>query len=246
MLHREQNGGQGGALVKEDRKMKIDFHSHSVYSKHTIWGNEAFGRPDQMIDMAISKGLNGLAITDHNSVRGSLEGLRHAKKIKNFLLIPGTEVSSREGHIVALGVKEDISRKLTVPETIDRVHDLGGLAIAAHPYAGWPRTASLGDAIRKYKFDAIEVLNGGTRVNANRKAYRVAKEMGVPMTAGSDSHYWKDLGLIYNLVDCGPSVDSVLRAIRKGKVLPQGRPFGFYTGLRLATRKFVRSITSRL
>lgn len=225
--------------------MKIDLHCHSVYSKHTIWGNEAFGRPDQMIDMAIQNGLNGLAITDHNSVRGSLEGLKYAKK-KDFLLIPGTEVSSLGGHIVALGVKEDITRKLPIPDTIKRIHDLGGIAIAAHPYAGWPRTASLKDSIRKYRFDAIEVLNGGTSVSKNRKAYSVAKELGVPMTAGSDSHYWRDIGLIYNIIDCNSSADSIFRAIKKGKVIVKGRPFGFYSQTRLATKKVLRSITSRI
>lgn len=229
-----------------NRKVKIDLHTHSVYSKHTIWGDEAFGTPMQMIHMAIEKGLNGLAITDHNSVRGALEGLKYVKKLKNFLLIPGTEVSSLGGHIVALGIKEDIPRKLTIQETIDRIHDLGGIAIAAHPYAGWPRIASLRDAIRKYKFDAIEVLNGGTRVRANRRAYMIAKELGRPVTAGSDSHYWRDLGLIYNVIDCEPTTDSVLSAIKKGKVVVRGRPFGLYSKLRLGTKKVLRSITSRI
>ena len=64
--------------------IKIDLHTHSVYSKHAIWGDEAFGNPKQMIDVAIERGLNGLAITDHNSIRGALEGLKYAKKKKEM------------------------------------------------------------------------------------------------------------------------------------------------------------------
>ncbi len=225
--------------------MKIDLHSHSVYSKHPIWRNEAFGTPKQMIKMAVKKGLSGLAITDHDSVKGTLKGLEYAKTLKNFLFVPGVEVSSRDGHILALGIKENIPKRLPAQETIDRIHDLGGLAIAPHPYAGWPRTSSLKDTVRRCRFDAIEVINGGTRISAMRKAYRVAKELGLPITAGSDSHYWKDLGQIYNIIDCD-SIDSLFRAIKKGKVIPKGRPFGFYSGARLATKKFLRSITSRL
>lgn len=225
--------------------VKIDLHTHSVYSKHTIWGNEAFGTPEQMIRKAILEGFNGLAITDHNSVKGALVGLKHASG-KNFVLVPGSEVGSAEGHIVALGIKEDVPAKLPVKETIERIHDLGGIAVAAHPYAGWPRMSSLRDAIRSHRFDAIEVLNGGTHVGPNRKAYRVAKELSLPMTAGSDSHYWKDLGLIYNVIECNPSVDSILEAIRKGKVLPCGRPFGLYSRMRLGTKKVIRSFSSRI
>jgi len=228
------------------KEIKIDLHTHSVYSKHAIWRNEAFGSPKQMIDFAIKKGLNGLAITDHNSIRGALEGLEYSKKLKNFLFIPGVEVSSLGGHIVALGVKEEIQKKLSVQETIDRIHELGGIAIAAHPYAGWPRIASLKDAILNYRFDAIEVLNGGTRVNANRKAYKAAKELNIPVVAGSDSHHWKDIGLIYNIIYCEPTIDSALKAIGKGKVVVKGRPFGLYSKMRLVTRKLIRSVSSRI
>ncbi|MCD6477586.1 MAG: CehA/McbA family metallohydrolase [Candidatus Aenigmarchaeota archaeon] len=223
-----------------------DIHTHSVYSRHRIWGDEAFGTPKEMIKMVMSKGLNGLAITDHDSVKGSIEGLKYSKKIKNFVLIPGSEVSSADGHILALGIKENVRKGLSVQETIDKIHELGGIAIAVHPYVGFPRTSGVGDAIRKYRFDAIEVLNGGIRWKENKKAYDVARELNYPMTGGSDAHYWKDVGTIYNIINCGSDVDEVLKAIKKGKVIIKGKPFGFYSKMRLATKKVLRSITRRL
>jgi len=226
--------------------IKIDLHCHSIYSQHPLWGNEAFGTPRQMIKKAVAEGFNGLAITDHDSVKGTLEGIKCARNFKDFLLVPGTEVSSAGGHILAIGIKECVPKNLSVPETIDKIHDLGGMAIAAHPYAGFPRFSSLKDAAKKYRFDAIEVINGGAHVSQNRKAYRVAKELDLPYTAGSDSHYWKDLGLIYNIIESSLSVPSLLNAIKKKKIIVRGRPLGLYSRMRLGTKKVIRSLSSRI
>jgi len=225
--------------------LKIDFHTHSFYSKHKIWKTEAFGKPRQMIDKARQMGLNGLAITDHDSVKGSLVGMKYAKKLKDFLLVPGSEVSSADGHMVALGITENVPKNLTAGETIDRVHDLGGIVIAAHPYGSWPRKDVLRDRIKVNDFDAIEILNGGLTINANRKAYLAAKELKLPMTAGSDSHHWKDLGGIYNILECEMEIESLFRAIMKGRIEIVGRPFGFYTGARLVTRKIRQIVDNR-
>lgn len=226
--------------------MKIDLHCHSAFSNHDFWGSEAFGTPEQIVKKALAEGFGGIAITDHDSMKGSLVGMNYARKIRNFVFVPGMEVSSAGGHVLALGIKEIVPPRLSVAETIERVHGLGGIAIAVHPYTGWPRKASLRDLVRENRFDAIEVLNGGVRVSANRKAYRVAKELGVPYVAGSDAHHWKDIGLIYNIMECGSSVDSVLDAIRKGRVLVKGRPFGLYSRMRLVTKKIIRSLAVRI
>ena len=226
--------------------LKIDFHCHSLYSKHNFWKTEAFGSPRQMIDMARKRGLNGLAITDHDSVKGSLEGMKYAKNLKDFLLVTGSEVSSDGGHIVALGIRKNIPKGLSVGETVDRIHDQGGLAIAAHPYGSWPRKDVLRDKIKNQKFDAIEILNGGLTIKGNRKAYESAGEMKLPMTAGSDSHHWKDLGKIYNILECEPNLDSLFREIKKGRIQIVGRPFGFYSGARLVTRKIQYLIKNRI
>mgnify|MGYP000268173905 CR=1 FL=1 len=220
--------------------IKIDIHTHSVYSKHRIWGSAGFGTPKQMIKFAIKKGLNGLAITDHNSVKGSLIGMKYAKKLKNFVFITGSEIRSERGDILALGVNEDIPKGLSVQETIDKIHQLGGIAIAPHPYGGFPRRSSLRDAVRKYRFDALEVLNGGTRSWDNKKAYEVAKELNYPMVGGSDAHHWKDIGTIYNLMESDLSVDDILNTLKKGKVTVIGKPFGIYSKLRVGVKKVLK------
>lgn len=73
-----------------------------------------------MIEAAISQGLQGLVITDHDSVKGGLVGQRVARNYPDFIVIPGIEVTSTAGHILAIGVKEEIPRGLQAGETIER------------------------------------------------------------------------------------------------------------------------------
>jgi len=65
--------------------MRIDCHCHTIYSKHWFWGYDSINTPKEMIKAAIKKGLDGIAITDHNTVKGSLIGKKIAKKYKNLL-----------------------------------------------------------------------------------------------------------------------------------------------------------------
>jgi len=79
----------------------------------------------------------------------------------------------------------------------------------------------MGERARNYKFDAIEVLNGGSSKQANDQAKEFAKSLGLPGTAGSDAHQVSELFSVYNKVEATLNVDSVLKAIRKGSVTAQ-------------------------
>ena len=106
--------------------MKIDTHIHSKYSKDSITPLEDIIKYSQKI------GLKAIAITDHDEIEGTwqIKKLEH----EGLLLIPGEEVSSSEGHIIALGITDYIKPLQTPQETIDQIHDNAGIAIAAHPY----------------------------------------------------------------------------------------------------------------
>ena len=67
--------------------MRIDTHVHTIYSKHWFWGFDSLNTPLEMIKFAIKKGLDGLAITDHNTVKGSMVGKKIAKSFKGFKII---------------------------------------------------------------------------------------------------------------------------------------------------------------
>jgi predicted metal-dependent phosphoesterase TrpH len=192
--------------------MKIDMHVHTVYS------GDSSNSVQDIVDACKRAGVDGAVVLDHNSTRGGKEAL--AMK-SGLLIVPGIEISSAEGHILAFNVGEEIPRDLSVGETIDRIHSQGGVAVAAHPYRVW---SGLGESnVIGQKFDAIECQNGRSTRRGNRKATVLAKEMARPCTGGSDSHEPETVGKSYTVFpnDC-TDVDSVMKALLSGKATIEG------------------------
>jgi len=144
-----------------------------------------------MIEAAIKRGLNGMIITDHDSVEGGLTGRKIARRYKEFHVIPGAEVSSRSGHILAIGIEENVPKGLALDETTERIHDLGGIAIASHPFSSRV-SPSLGEGC--LKTDGVEVFNAMNRGRENWKASLLAQRHERPKTAGSDAHWASAIG----------------------------------------------------
>jgi predicted metal-dependent phosphoesterase TrpH len=154
-------------------------------------------------------------------IQGSLKLWKENKNMKDFVVIPGVEISSSEGHILALGIKEVIPRDLSTHETIQKVNELGGLAIASHPYRFW---SGLGEGnVRKSKFKVIEVMNSRSLKKENIKAMKLADELGCGKTGGSDCHSINHLGNAYTKFD-NPSFDmeDILEDIIKGRTKGEG------------------------
>jgi len=101
----------------------MDLHVHTHYSDST-------GSVKRILEIAQNKGLDGLAITDHNTLRGVKEA---QMENHNLIIIPGVELMTTQGEILALGVKHLIPKKMLMIETIKRIHAQGGLAIIPHP-----------------------------------------------------------------------------------------------------------------
>lgn len=207
----------------------MDLH---VHTSHSIDG---FCSVDEVIAAAKAKGLDGIAITDHNSIAGHPE----AKKLSKggFLVIPGVEVASADGHIVGLGVRELIPRNLPAKETVERIREQGGVAIAAHPFALGRRPG----LVYRAKFDAIEVLNSRAFFLSNPLARRFAERNKIPMVAGSDAHRRDEIGLAYTTVDCEPKTELVLEQIKMGRTSASGRALPFPNLL----WRFVRKLVSK-
>ncbi|VVB53562.1 Error-prone DNA polymerase [uncultured archaeon] len=156
--------------------MRVAFHVHTTKSDGTA-------TPKEMVDAAAKLGLDGMVITDHDSVLGGLEAQKNCPH--GFLIITGAEVSSSDGHILAVDVKENIPPGLSAKETVEKIHALGGLAVAPHPYDLY--RGGVGDLIKTVPFDAVETINGHTTLNRKNPA-KAAKETGLPTIGGQDSH----------------------------------------------------------
>lgn len=190
--------------------LKIDLHVHTCYS------HDAVTTLKEVIVYSKKRGLDGVAITDHDTLAGAL-------KLQNsdLIVIPGVEITTLRGHLLALNVTTPIPPKLAINETIQRIHEAGGIAVAAHPTLFYKTAPSQQTA----SYDAIEVINSAaipfqlfTYLNQ-----KFATRLNLPQTAGSDSHYAPEIGAAYTVIEADPNVDEIVQAIKKGATIPVGK-----------------------
>ncbi|MHC1590481.1 MAG: PHP domain-containing protein, partial [Candidatus Helarchaeales archaeon] len=217
--------------------LKLDLHVHTTCSKHPFWGVDGMCPHPEVVKTALKKGLDGIAITDHDTTMGARIVQKLVKDHRLALIvIPGVEISTKVGHLLALGVTENISPKLSILEILERINDLNGVAICAHPFRrtslshrrmeknGWIRNLN---GHRKL-LTGIETLNGASSDMANALADQLAEKLHYPKTGGSDAHILSHIGTVQTCIDSDRSVDSVLEAIRKGKTRVTGKDFSFF------------------
>ncbi|TMI06518.1 metal-dependent phosphoesterase [Candidatus Bathyarchaeota archaeon] len=192
-------------------KLKLDLHVHTSRS------SDAFTLPEQLENICRDRGLDGLAITDHNILaRDSSDEL---------VILPGIEISTRDGHVIGLGVSEAVPRGLSADDTIRRIRDLNGISIIPHPYD--LLRSSVRPHLLTVRPDAIEVINSSSFLHSItwKRARKFSEKENYPMTAGSDSHIPQTIGRAYSEMESGSKdVGSVLAALRSGSVNPVGRP----------------------
>lgn len=197
--------------------LKMDSHIHSEYS------SDSHAKIDDILNIARKENIDIIAISDHNTVDGTSEVVKKTKNT-DILAIPSIEISSTQGHIIGFGCEEMIPRDLTPQDTIDRIHDLGGLAIIPHPYCFYRHGLLCKSDYKDLKIDAIEIKNARFIVGyCNNKAKKLSKKENIPALGASDAHYYKFVGDCYSLIDCEKDIDSVLKAIRKNKTEAHGK-----------------------
>lgn len=203
--------------------MKLDLHIHSRFSR------DGSAEPRDILRQCKKAGMDGCAIADHNSLEGSLEAFSIAGS-EGMVVLRAVEVSTSEGHVLAYGIDEPVPRGLDVAETIERVHSLGGIAVAAHPHR-FPSGVGLKIA-KASSFDAIEVLNGGSSSRSNRLAGVVAFNRKLPVTGGSDAHEIERVGRAYTEFEGASDEGDLIDSIRKGKTSVGGVSRSFSDSVR--------------
>ena len=196
--------------------LKMDSHIHSEYSP------DSESKIDDILKRVRERNIDIIAISDHNTVNGTSEVLAKTRNT-DILAIPSIEISSSQGHILGFGCEENIPRDLSPQDTIDRIHDLGGLAIVPHPYCFYRHGLLCKSDYKDLKIDAIETKNARFIVGyCNNKAKNLAKKENLPTLGASDAHYWKFVGDCYSLIDCEKDIDSVLKAIKNCQIEAHG------------------------
>lgn len=190
--------------------MKCDLHIHTFYSL------DSNASPKEIVNTAVKKGIDCIAITDHNEIQGALEAIEYAKG-KSILIIPGIEIKSKEGDILGLNVKKKIPDKLSAEETIKKIKEAGGMVIIPHPFSLFCKfKGNLRKLIRE--IDAIEVLNASVFGRGNRIALDFAQKNNLAFSVGSDSHSLNFIGKVWLEIE-GKTLllNEILKKIKKGE-----------------------------
>jgi predicted metal-dependent phosphoesterase TrpH len=193
---------------------------------HTFFSRDATDSPENMIDAAKKRGLSGIAITDHDTCEG-VDYLRHkgflrddGEAVDGFLIIPGVEVSTKEGHLLCLGTTLPFMKKEPAKKVISAIHERGGIAVAPHPFDRF-RAGIREEVLNDLDLTAIETFNAAISLSLfNKHAENYAMRRGLPKTASSDAHQASTAGISstsYQLPEL--SLSAFLAAVPKGGTL---------------------------
>lgn len=195
---------------------RFDCHVHSHHS------NDAKGSVMELAEAAQANGLHGFALTDHDTVAGHDE-IPVAMEATGIFILPSIEVSSAEGHILGFGVTEAPAKGKSFETTREAIELQGGLAVPAHPLKTFSGMGPQGLRDHQANLPAVEARNGRERRIVQENTERLVASLGLPMMAGSDAHWIRDIGTTYTTFD-GPPADAgaLLDMIRDGLCRPGG------------------------
>jgi predicted metal-dependent phosphoesterase TrpH len=222
--------------------LSVELHTHSALSYD---GRDPV---EMLLEQAQAVGLDALAVTDHDEIDASLRASELADDY-GLVGIPGMEVTSAAGHVLAIGVTETVPAGESFAETLDAIRDRGGVAVVPHPFQS-SRSGVMANISQAElaTADAIEVYNSRLLTGrANRRAETFAREHDLPMTAGSDAHIAEMVGQAVTRVGAEErSLDGVLDAIREGRTSVEGKRTPWRISFRQAAGGAKRRVKSRL
>lgn len=220
---------------------RADMHLHTLYSDGTM-------EVKALLDYVETRTtLDLIAVTDHERIDGAMRALElRAAGEYHFDLVVGEEITTRRGHVLGLFLSKRIPPLRSLEETVARIHDQGGIAIAPHPMA--PLTPSLGrrsllrlhdDPDPDHRLDAIEMLNPSVAGRAKRP-HRVAlnEVMGLAAIGNSDGHVLEHVGTGWTWF-VGTSAEEYRAAIEARTTEPDGEFWSHWHNVSVYGRQLV-------
>ncbi len=228
---------------------RADLHLHTVYS-------DGMCSPEMLINLVAAEGrLRVIAITDHDTMAGSFVARDYLERFpelaEHLEIVPGVEISSRDGHILGLWMERDVPRGLSAAETVAAIHEQGAIAVAAHPFTFALRLLGLkgvGTTIRTVPFDAVEVRNSNpTEIGGNSFTRLFNRRFGqrLPEVGGSDGHFLSVVGRTGTLFP-GKTAADLRHAIVTGRTRPYGTAWTWHlVGYLRDRRRLARVLRER-
>ncbi len=192
--------------------MLIDLHTHTARLSY-----DSQLSPDELVEAAKGAGLDGICLTEHDFAWDP-EEVRSLARRHRFLVLPGMEVNTGHGHVLAFGLPRYVFGMDRVDVLARLAREAGAVLVAAHPYrrqvpwepgkdGAWEE--ALGRALTNPCYShvcAIEGFNGRGKERENRFSQELAERLGLPVVAGSDAH---------SLADVGTCATQFLRPVRE-------------------------------
>lgn len=167
-------------------EMRYDLHIHSKYS------SDGLLEPKKIVEIATKGGLNGVAITDHNTIKGGLKAKEYERE--DFMVIVGSEISTERGEITGLFLEEEIKSR-SVQGVISEIKEQNGMIIIPHPFDRLRHSAFHPNEKDAKFIDAIEGFNSRCVFhNFNKKAVEFGLRHNLTIIAGSDAHFSNEIG----------------------------------------------------
>ena len=209
---------------------KADLHIHTALS-------DGMGTISAVLESASRTDLDIIAITDHDRVDGALKAVDLAPRY-GISVIPGSEITTAEGHLVALYITRPVPPRLSLHDTVLQVAEQGGLCIVAHPMAPFINSIkasnliwTLADPRVTGTLVGLEVYNGGLpQLANNRRALALGEKTGLAQVASSDSHLLWTIGM-WATAFTGSSPADLRYALEHRLTRPviADRPFRYFT-----------------
>jgi predicted metal-dependent phosphoesterase TrpH len=200
-------------------RINIDLHVHTKYSKCAILN------PAEIEPLALKRGLDAVAITDHNTIDGALEVKNHAKKIK---VIIGEEIKTTKGEIIGYFLNKQIPPFLTPEETIKEIKRQGGLVSVPHPFDRLRSSRLETKTLEKIlpNIDMIEIFNSRDILTGQDFGLiEKACQMGAIPVAASDAHLSVEVGKSYISIEDFETAEDFLENIKKSQYVKRKSPF---------------------
>ena len=187
--------------------------------------------PEAILDAAERDGLDVIALTDHDDIRGSFV-IRDLAARRNSALevVTGVEVTTRSGHLLALWVEDEVPMFAGLAATVAQIHEMGGLAVVPHPLSyltfsvGEGALRSLHASGAECHVDGIELRNPSYagRVRWQRAAWLNTHVLGAAETGSSDAHHAHLVGTAWTEFP-GSRAEDLRHAILERTTSPEGR-----------------------
>jgi predicted metal-dependent phosphoesterase TrpH len=217
--------------------LSFDLHIHSKYSYDSLM------HPKTILKMAERKGLNAIAVTDHNTIRGGVEALQVSRK-SDFAVsvIVGAEICTSIGDIIGLFLENEIRSK-KILDVIDDIKEQGGLVVVPHPFKShkFVDVQKIVDQI-----DLLEISNSRTRITSEQS--NLLKALNKTLIGCSDAHFPQEIGLCRSIIDAeSMTIDEIQKLLTHPSNITVNESYGssLFQSLSIVT-KLIKSKISIL